>query len=95
MDISQILTDELTDLREQARNDKNFLLSDQIRIELDARGSYVFDTKEGQVTYHTGKGNQRKELEESLKRDIMYNAIFNSWLFTIRAKFNHNGNKIL
>lgn len=47
-------TDELVYLREIARQDKDFQKSDEIRNILDSRGSFVFDTKDGQVVYHLG-----------------------------------------
>lgn len=52
MDLQQILTDELIDMREQSRIDKDYTLSDQIRNELDSRLVFVFDHPEGQVIYH-------------------------------------------
>ena len=54
------LTDELTDLREQARLNKDYKLSDAIRNELDTRGSFCFDNPEGQVIYHLGEGYTRE-----------------------------------
>ena len=68
------LTDELVYLRELARQNKNFKESDLIRNILDERGSFVFDTANGQVVYHLGKGYTR----ESVQKNIEYiNMCFN------------------
>lgn len=66
-DLKSILTDELTDIREKARAYKNFKLSDEIRIELDSRGSFCIDTKQGQEVYHMGDGWTRKRLIAEIK----------------------------
>ena len=58
--LKQTLTDELTDLREQARLSKNYTLSDEIRNELDLRGSFCFDNPNGQEVYHLGLGYTRE-----------------------------------
>jgi hypothetical protein len=58
--LNQTLTDELTDIREQARLNKNYALSDAIRNELDARGSFCFDNPNGQEVYHLGIGYTRE-----------------------------------
>lgn len=55
-----MLTDELTNIREDARANKEFTLSDEIRNELDTRGSFVFDHPHGQVIYHLGEGYTRE-----------------------------------
>lgn len=60
MIIEKMLTDELTDIREEARAKKDFALSDQIRNELDKRGSFCFDNPEGQMVYHLGPGYTRE-----------------------------------
>jgi hypothetical protein len=62
MNLSEILTDELTDIREEARANKNYTLSDQIRNELDSRGSFCFDNPEGQEVYHLGKEWNRNQV---------------------------------
>lgn len=66
-DLKETVTDELVAIREHARIDKNFLLSDQIRIELDSRGSIVIDTEDGQTVYHLGEGYDRAYLISNLK----------------------------
>jgi len=65
VDLTEKLTDELVYIREQARLNKDYKLSDEIRNELDSRGSFVFDTKYGQVVYHIGSGYKRDELNKS------------------------------
>lgn len=74
VDLSNRLTDELTDVREKARTDRNFTLSDLIRIELDKRGSFVFDTPIGQEVYHLGKGFKRADITKEFKRKFDRNV---------------------
>lgn len=69
IDISNILTDQLIDMRADARANKNFALSDQIRSELDKRGSFCMDGKDGQVVYHLGPGYTRESVIKNI-RDI-------------------------
>jgi hypothetical protein len=58
--LTETLTDELTDIREQERLNKNYALSDAIRNELDERGSFCFDNLNGQEVYHLGLGYTRE-----------------------------------
>jgi hypothetical protein len=58
--LKETLTDELTDIRERARLYKNYSLSDEIRNELDSRGSFCFDNPDGQEVYHLGLGYTRE-----------------------------------
>lgn len=44
--------DELSYMREQARVEKNWELSDQIRKYLDTKNVFCVDSKDGQVVYH-------------------------------------------
>ena len=84
MDTTNILTDELVFHREKARKHKNYRLSDLIRNELDKRGTYIMDTAEGQVIYHTSL-KSRAEFEDMLLKDKKANQLFDSWL----ASMNH------
>lgn len=61
-------TDFLCAVREKAKEYKNYLLSDQIRNELDSRGSFCFDTPKGQVVYHLGKGYTRDYVSKNLQQ---------------------------
>lgn len=77
MDLSQRLTDELTDLRVQARENKDYRLSDEIRNELDSRGSFCMDGPDGQEVYHLGPGYTRAWLIANIK--------------DVNDKFKYNG----
>jgi 23S rRNA A2030 N6-methylase RlmJ len=70
MDLSLIVTDELTAIREVEHAHKNYALSDAIRAELDKRGSFVIDTAKGQVVYHMGEkwANKRTEFLKNIKQ---------------------------
>ena len=76
--------DELVDLRRDAREQKNWMLSDKIRVYLDTKRSFVFDTKEGQVIYHRTNGT-RTDLINQLKEDTRANKIFDAWLYSLRV----------
>lgn len=66
MKLSQLSTDFLTDQREQSRIAGDYKTSDAIRDELDSRGSFCFDTKNGQVVYHLGTGYTREYVKNNL-----------------------------
>lgn len=75
MDNSELtskLTDELIDNREHARNENNWLLSDQIRAELDSRNCFVFDSKDGQEVYHMTNPMTRYEMI-SIRKQMDFN----------------------
>lgn len=44
--------DRLTDMRQEARDKKDWALSDQIRDYLDKKNVFCVDSKEGQIVYH-------------------------------------------
>ena len=76
--------DELINLRQEARDEKNWKLSDEIRTYLDSRHSFIFDTNDGQVIYHRLNGT-REELIIHLKENALAEKIFNSWLYSLQA----------
>ena len=76
---------ELIEIREQARVEKNWILSDQIREYLDTKHSFIFDTKNGQVIYHCLSNMTRGKLIQNLNKDIKANKQFDSWLYSIRS----------
>lgn len=80
MNIKLMLTDELLDIREKSRLERNYTLSDLIREELDSRGSFVFDHPHGQVCYHLCGSEidrdwinrNRKEVDRSFETHIWF-----------------------
>ena len=76
--------DELVDFRKEAREQKNWKLSDKIRDYLDTKHSFIFDTKEGQVVYHR-TGYTRQGLINQLKIDAKAEKMFDAWLFSLRG----------
>ena len=72
------LTDELIAIREQARTDKNWLLSDEIRKELDTRNCFIFDGPTGQEVYHMTKPMTRDEMI-SIRKEMDFN-FKTSWI---------------
>ena len=81
--LSYKLTDELVHLRELARANKDWKLSDEIRDELASRGSFVTDTKDGQEVVHTrmAKDEYHRALSITKKAD----AAFDAWLFSMNS----------
>lgn len=77
---------ELIEIREVARINKDWELSDNIRNYLDTKFSFVFDTMDGQVIYHELKGQTRQNLINRLNNNARIENIFDSWLFTINSK---------
>lgn len=69
MNYSEMLTDELTDIREVEYRYRNFNVTDEIRNILDSRGSFCIDTPDGQEVYHMGEGwtGKRKEFMKDFK----------------------------
>lgn len=65
--IDEFLTDELCALRELARASGLYTVSDHVRNILDSRGSFVIDTKDGQVVYHMGNGWDRPKFLKNIK----------------------------
>ena len=86
-------TEELLEIRQKSRLDKDFKTSDLIRDELDKRLSFVFDTKEGQEVYHlpekyfrfkdkfekTRLMSNRQYVEYRIKEDLRIDKILESW----------------
>lgn len=81
MELATKYIDELIDLRREAREQKNWKLSDEIRDVLDTKNVFVFDTSEGQVIYHRPRYT-RKELVKKLKMEMNAIKRFDSWLFS-------------
>ena len=79
--------DELIEIREDARQKKDWALSDKIRAYLDSKHVFVFDTEEGQIVYHRKK-ETRNGLINMLKMDLKAEKLFNAWLFSMNAKIN-------
>jgi hypothetical protein len=96
--MENLYTDELIDLREIARANKDWQLSDNIRNILDNRFVFVFDTKNGQEVYHLSKQKLQKEnkkninnrlfLENKIKKEIKLNNIFDAWLYSINRNIS-------
>ena len=79
--------DELIDIRKDARENKDWKLSDEIRNYLDEKLVFIFDTKDGQEVWFIPNGSKitnRKEMENKIKNDIRHNEIFDSWLYSVK-----------
>lgn len=78
--------DELLYIRDNERKAKNWSLCDEIRIYLDAKSVFVFDTKQGQEVYFEAEGVTRACLIDKIRRGNKALKIFNAWLYTTRLK---------
>jgi hypothetical protein len=74
---------ELVYKREKARENKDFVLSDKIRDELDSKGVIIFDTKDGQEVYYT-INSTRQDVVDKINRHKRAEAMFNAWLFSMK-----------
>ncbi len=83
MRIEDKYIDELLEIREKTRAEKNWKLADKIRSYLDTKHVYIFDTNEGQVIYHEKEGT-RQSLIKQLKSEVRAENMFNAWLFTMK-----------
>ena len=90
MDIENKYVSELIDIREEAKADKDWKLSDEIRNYLDTKQSFVFDTKDGQVVYHELEGMTRIKLIEKLNREKQANKLFDAWLYSMNKSAGIN-----
>jgi len=79
--------DELITLRDEARQKKNWNLSDDIRDYLDTKCVFVFDTPNGQVVYHRKEGT-REDLIENIKSEQKSQKLFDAWLFSMNSSLN-------
>ncbi len=75
--------DELIDIREKARNNKNWELSDRLRDYLDTKSVIIMDTKSGQVVYHQLKGTTRSDLVKKMESDKRALANHDAWLYSM------------
>jgi len=87
-------TDELISLRQSAKFNKDYGLSDQIRDELDKRLSFIFDHPDGfQEVWHLPEtyfrnydpiihGTKRKYVELRWRQDRQAEDRFNAWLYS-------------
>lgn len=75
---------ELIDIREAARLDKDFQLSDEIRDYLDEKFTFIFDTKDCQVIYFELKGMTRAKLIDKINADRKAEKVFDSWLYSMQ-----------
>jgi hypothetical protein len=85
MDFKSKYISELIDIREEARLNKDWKLSDKLRNYLDTKQSFVFDTKDGQVVYHELKGMTRTKLIDKINKGKRAEKIFDAWLYSMRS----------
>ena len=90
MNLKSKYIDELIELRKDARDQKNWILSDKIRAFLDTKHVFVFDTKESQIVYHR-KGITRQQLIQTMKIETRAEKMFNCWLYSMQSSLATNG----
>lgn len=95
-----MLIDEKIELRNQAYKEKNYVLSDSLRSELDNELVFIFDYPDGthDVYYLTNKyfdkmGNgfksKRKYVEHKLKKNRQAEQLFNAWLISVNSSIKN------
>lgn len=98
MDFESKYIDELIEDRKEARANKNWKLSDEIRDYLDTKLVFVFDAKWGQEVYYlppsyfknkerkieTVSMSNRQYVEHQIKQDIIAEKNFEAWLYSIQ-----------
>lgn len=94
---NQILVDQLIDIRQKLRDNKQWEYCDQIRNYLDEKLIFVFDNKDSQDVYYltenyfrfqaqnplTNQLSKRKYVEYKIKQDIQAEKNFEAWLYSI------------
>lgn len=99
MDFDNKYIDELIDIREDARANKDWKLSDEIRNNLDTKLVFVFDTKDGQEVWYlpehyfrnkdkkieTIAMSERQYVEYRIREDARREKEFESWLFSTKS----------
>lgn len=90
--------DELIDIRKDARENKDWKLSDEIRNYLDIKLVFVFDTKSGQEILYLPKEyfrnkdrrmetiamSERQYVEYKIKEDVRIEKILDSWIYSMQ-----------
>lgn len=85
--------------RKNARSNKDWKLSDEIRDYLDTQLVFIFDAKHGQEIYYltenyfknqdrnieTTAMSKRQYVERQIKQDITANNSFDAWLYSTRT----------
>lgn len=98
MDFNSKYIDELIDERKEARANKNWKLSDEIRNFLDTKLVFVFDANFGQEVYYLTNGyfkkkerkietiamSNRQYVEYRIKQDLNAEKNFEAWLYSTR-----------
>ena len=98
MDFESKYIDELIEYRKEARENKNWKLSDEIRDYLNTKLVFVFDANWGQEVYYLTEGyfknqerkietmsmSKRQYVEYRIKQDINAEKNFEAWLFSTR-----------
>lgn len=96
MDFENKYTDELIDIRKNARENKDWSLSDEIRNYLDAKLVFIFDAKWGPEVWYLTIGffnnknkrietqamSNRQYVEYKIQKDIRAEKNFDAWLYS-------------
>ena len=82
MTFKSLYIDELLHIRNVARENRNWALSDEIRKYLDQKGVFVFDSDKGQIVYHR-RNSSREKIILQLKKEARAQKLFDAWLHSI------------
>ena len=94
-DLSNYLIDELVDIREIVRKNKDWKLSDKIRDYLDSKLVFIFDTPNGQEIYYYPSNSNitRNKLIESINTKSRAEKNFNAWLYSVNESITKKDEK--
>lgn len=83
--------DELIELRASFRQLKEWQKCDEIRNYLDTKNVFVYDTATGQEVYFMPYNfcGGRAYLEKMIKREVVAEKNFDSWLYSINSKIKN------
>jgi len=81
-EIKDYYLSELVELRNIARQEKNWELSDKIRNYLDTKNIFIFDSPDGQIIYYELAGTTRQDVIDRINEDKRLNKIFDAWLYS-------------
>jgi len=88
-DIEDYYLSELVDLRNIARQEKDWEICDKIRNYLDTKNIIIFDTPDGQIVHYELKGTTRQDVIDRINKNKRLDRIFDAWLYsTSKSNFD-------
>jgi len=89
-EIKDYYLSELVELRNIAREEKDWELSDKIRDYLDTKNVFIFDSPDGQIIYYELAGTTRQDVIDKTNTDKRLNKIFDAWLYSTSKEIKND-----